>query len=146
MTYGGETKRGCTEGFEWTLPDGTRIDEAAGGNGSLPACSLDPLFRVPPGTPITVEAPTASEVFATRTMTPFYEGRDGFGASVRWPGGGEGDFTVTSKSWGRRAIDTSILTARRRTGSRSRPRTDRGSSRVAPPTSGETWRASTKRT
>lgn len=71
MTYGGETKRGCTEGFEWTLPDGTRIDEAAGGNGILPPCSLDPLFRVPPGIPITLEVPTASEVFATRTMTPF---------------------------------------------------------------------------
>ena len=94
MTYGGETKRGCTEGFEWTLPDGTRVDEAAGGDGGLPPCSLDPLFRVPPGTPITVEVPTANEVFVTRTTTPFYAGRDGFGASVRWPGGGEGDFTV----------------------------------------------------
>jgi hypothetical protein len=95
MTYGGETKRGCTEAFEWTLPDGTRVDEAMGGGGSLPVCSPDPLFRVPPGIPITVEVPTASEVFVTRTMTPFYGGRDGFGASVRWPGGGEGDFTVT---------------------------------------------------
>jgi hypothetical protein len=94
MTYDGETKRGCTEGFGWTLPDGTRVDEAAGGNGSLPACSLDPLFRLPPGVPITLEVPTASEVFATRTMTPFYGGRDGFGASVRWPGGEEGEFTV----------------------------------------------------
>jgi hypothetical protein len=95
MTYDGETRRGCTEGFEWTLPDGTRIDEAAGGNGSLPPCSLDPLFRVPPGIPITVEVPTASEVFLTRTTTPFYGGLSGFGASVRWHGGGQGDFTVT---------------------------------------------------
>jgi len=94
MTYGDETKRGCTVGFEWTLPDGTRIDEAAGGGGSLPSCSQDPLFRVPPGIPITVEVPTASEVFVTRTTTPFYAGLDGFGASVRWHGGGEGDFTV----------------------------------------------------
>jgi hypothetical protein len=94
MTYGGETKRGCTEAFAWTLPDGTRIDEAAGGDGSLPICSTEPLFRVPPGIPITVEVPTASEVFVTRTTTPFYGGLDGFGATVRWPGGGEGDFTV----------------------------------------------------
>jgi hypothetical protein len=93
MTYGGETKRGCTEAFDWTLPDGTRIDEAAGGDGSLPHCSPDPLFRVPPGIPITVEVLTATEVFVTRTTTPFYGGRDGFGASVRWPGG-KGDFTV----------------------------------------------------
>lgn len=93
MTYGGETKRGCTEAFDWTLPDGTRIDEAAGGDGSLPSCSPDPLFRVPPGIPITVEVLTATEVFVTRTTTPFYGGRDGFGASVRWPSG-KGDFTV----------------------------------------------------
>ncbi len=93
MTYGGETKRGCTEAFEWTLPDGTRIDEAAG-DGSLPLCSPDPLFRVPPGTPITVEVPSATEVFVTRTTTPFFSGVDSFGASVRWPGEGEGDFIV----------------------------------------------------
>jgi hypothetical protein len=96
MTYGGETKRGCTEAFDWTLPDGTRIDEASGRNGSiLPQCSYEPLFTVPPGVPIILEVPTASEVFATRTTTPLYDGRDGFGASVRWPGGGKGDFTVT---------------------------------------------------
>jgi len=95
MTYGGETKRGCTEGFEWTLPDGTRIDEASGRNGSiLPQCSYEPLFTVPQGVPITFAVPTATEVFATRTTTPFYEGRDGFGASVRWADG-EGDFIVT---------------------------------------------------
>jgi hypothetical protein len=94
MTYGGETKRGCTEAFGWMLPDGTRVDEAAGGDGSLPPCSLDPLFRVPPGIPITVEVPSATEVFVTRTTTPFYGGRDGFGASVRWGGEGEGDFTA----------------------------------------------------
>jgi hypothetical protein len=94
MTYRGETKRGCTVEFDWTLVDGTRVHEAAGGNGSLPVCSTDPLFRVPPGVPITVEVPTASEVFVTRTTTPFYGGPDGFGASVRWHGGGRGDFTV----------------------------------------------------
>ena len=100
MTYGGETKRGCTEGFEWTLPDGTRVDEASGRSGSiLVQCSYDPLFRVPPGIPITVEVPTATAVFATRTTTPFYEGRDGFGASVRWLEG-SGEFTVTFEVMG----------------------------------------------
>jgi len=95
MTYGGKTKRGCTEAFEWALPDGTRVDEAAGRSGSiLVQCPYDPLFRVPPGIPITLEVPTATEVFATRTMTPFYEGKDGFGASIRWPGGA-GDFSVS---------------------------------------------------
>jgi hypothetical protein len=94
MTYGGETKRGCTEAFDWTLPDGTRIDEAAGGGGSLPLCSPDPLFRVPPGIPITVEVPTAIEMFVTRTTTPLNGGIHGFGASVTWPSG-RGDFTVT---------------------------------------------------
>ncbi|HEX6400452.1 MAG TPA: hypothetical protein VF108_08320 [Actinomycetota bacterium] len=95
MTYGGKTKRGCTVEFDWILVDGTRVHEAAGGTGSLPVCSTDPLFRVPPRIPITVEVPTASEVFVTRTTTPFYGGPDGFGASVRWHGGGRGDFTVT---------------------------------------------------
>jgi hypothetical protein len=94
MTYDGETKRGCTQGFEWTLVDGTRVNEDAGGNGSLPTCSSDPLFRVPPGIPIMVEVTSATEVFVTRTMTPFYGGLDAFGASVRWAGEGEGDFTV----------------------------------------------------
>jgi hypothetical protein len=52
------------------------------------------LFRLPPGIPIKLEVPTATEVFATRTTTPFYEGSDAFGASVRWPGG-RGDFSVS---------------------------------------------------
>ncbi len=95
MTYGGETKRGCTVEFDWTLADGTRVHGSAGQDGSLPPCSSDPLFRVPPGVPITVVVPTATEVFVTRTTTPFYVGRDGFGASIRWPGEGQGDFTVT---------------------------------------------------
>ena len=30
MTYGGETKRGCTEAFDWTLPDGTRVARGGG--------------------------------------------------------------------------------------------------------------------
>jgi hypothetical protein len=94
MTYLGETKRGCTEAFRWTLADGTKLDEASGRKGSIPLCSYDPLFRVPPGTPITLEVLTATEVFATRTMTPFYPEPDGFGASVRWPNG-SGDFTVS---------------------------------------------------
>lgn len=95
-TYEGVTKRGCPQAFEWTLPDGTRVDEAAGRSGSiLHQCSYGSLFRVPPGIPISVEVPTATAVFATRTMTPFYEGREWFGASVRWPGGGEGDFSVS---------------------------------------------------
>jgi len=42
-----------------------------------------------------LEVPTATAVFATRTMAPFYEGREWFGASVRWPGGDEGDFSVS---------------------------------------------------
>jgi hypothetical protein len=95
MTYRGQTRRGCTEAFEWTLDDGTKVDEASGRHGSiLPQCSYEPLFLVPPGVPISLEVPTATEVFATRTTTPFYEGRDGFGASVRWAEGA-GDFTVT---------------------------------------------------
>ncbi len=114
MTYGGETKRGCTEAFEWTLPDGTRVDEAMGGDGSLPSCSLDPLFLVPPGTPITVEVPSATEVFVTRTSTPFYGGRDGFGASVRWSGEGEGDFTVVFDVVGSPSSDRSNSNAPRR--------------------------------
>ena len=94
--YEGVTKRGCPQAFEWTLPDGTRVDEAAGRSGSiLNRCSYGSLFRVPPGIPISVEVPTATVVFATRTMTPFYEGREWFGASVRWPGGNEGDFSVS---------------------------------------------------
>jgi hypothetical protein len=95
MSYRGETRRGCTEAFRWTLADGTKVDEASGRHGSiLPQCSYDPLFVVPPGVPITLEVLTATEVFATRTTTPFYEGRNGFGASVRWTDG-QGDFTVS---------------------------------------------------
>jgi hypothetical protein len=95
MSYRGETRRGCTEAFTWTLADGTKLDEASGRHGSfLPPCSYDPLFVVPPGVPITLESLTATEVFATRTTTPFYEGPDGFGASVRWADG-RGDFTVS---------------------------------------------------
>ena len=92
MTYGGETRSGCTIAYEWTLADGTKVDEGAGG-GVLPTCDLDPVFEVPPDTPIVVIAGTATQVFATRTTTPFYDGPESFGASVRWPDG-RGDFTV----------------------------------------------------
>jgi hypothetical protein len=88
-TYGGETRRGCTEAFEWTLPDGTTRDEddAAGTAGRRAECSFDPLFRVPPGTPIVMIADTATEIVRSRTTTPFYGGPDGVGARVRWPEG-----------------------------------------------------------
>jgi hypothetical protein len=92
MSFQGETALGCTEAFEWTTADGTRIDEASGRSGSiLPQCSYDPLFVVPPRTPIVVLAETGTEVFVTRTTTPLYTGVDGVGVSVRWPDG-EADF------------------------------------------------------
>ena len=94
MTYRGQRRSGCTEAFEWTLNDGTKVDEASGRDGSvLPRCSYEPLFRVPPGVPISLEVPTAIEVFVTRTTTPFYAGPDSVGVSVRWPQG-SGDFVV----------------------------------------------------
>jgi hypothetical protein len=87
-TYGGDTRRGCTQAFEWTLPDGTTRDEDAGDSGSvLEQCSYDPLFRVPPGTPIVMIADTAIDIVRSRTTTPFYGGPDSVGASVRWPEG-----------------------------------------------------------
>lgn len=86
VTYAGETRRGCTQAFEWTLPDGTTRDEAAG-TGGMVQCSFDPLFRVPPGTPIVMIADTALDIVRSRTTTPFYGGADGVGASVRWPEG-----------------------------------------------------------
>jgi hypothetical protein len=88
-TYMGETRRGCTQAFEWTLPDGTTRDEgdAAGPAARRAECSFDPLFRVPPGTPIVMIADTATDIVRSRTTTPFYGGPHGVGASVRWPEG-----------------------------------------------------------
>ncbi len=92
VSFRGETYRGCTEGFEWTTADGSRIDEVAGRSGSvLPQCSYDPLFVVPPRTPIVVLAESGTEVFVTRTTTPLYTGVDGVGVSVSWPDG-DADF------------------------------------------------------
>jgi hypothetical protein len=88
VSFGGETYRGCTEGFEWTTADGSRIDEVSGRSGSiLVQCSYDPLFVVPPRTPIVVVTEPDAEAFVTRTTTPLYAGTDGIGASVRWPDG-----------------------------------------------------------
>jgi hypothetical protein len=88
VTYGGETLRGCTQAFEWTLPDGTTRDEDGGDPGSvLVQCSFDPLFRVPPGIPIVMIADTADAIVRSRTTTPFYGGPDAVGASIEWPGG-----------------------------------------------------------
>jgi hypothetical protein len=88
MSFGGETALGCTEAFEWTTADLTRIDEVSGRSGSiLPQCSYDPLFVVPPRTPIVVETERGTEVSATRTTTPFFTGIDGVGVSVTWPDG-----------------------------------------------------------
>ena len=88
-TFGGETRRGCTQAFEWTLPDGTTRDEddAAGPAGRRAECSSEPLFRIPPGTPIVMVADTALDIVRSRTTAPFYGGPDGAGASVRWPEG-----------------------------------------------------------
>jgi len=92
VSFRGETALGCTEGFEWTTADGTKIDEVSGRKGSsLPLCSYDPLFVVPPGTPIVVVSEEGTSVFASRTTTPLYTGTDGIGVSVRWPDG-EADF------------------------------------------------------
>jgi hypothetical protein len=92
VSFGGETYLGCTEGFEWTTADGRKLDEASGRKGSiLVQCSYDPLFVVPPRTPIIVLAESDTEVFVTRTTTPMYTGIDGVGVSVTWPDG-NGDF------------------------------------------------------
>ena len=94
VTFRGETAFGCTEAFEWTTADGSRLDEAAGSDGSsLPLCSSEPMFVVPPLTPIVVVSEEGTEVVATRTTTPLYPGIDGFGFSVRWPDG-SADFTA----------------------------------------------------
>lgn len=88
MSFRGETARGCTEAFEWTTADLRKIDEVSGRSGSiLVQCSYDPLFMVPPRTPIVVLAESGTEVFATRTTTPLYAGIDGVGVSVTWPDG-----------------------------------------------------------
>jgi hypothetical protein len=88
MSFRGETALGCTEEFEWTAADGTRLDEASGRSGSiLVQCSYDPLFVVPPRTPIVVLAESNTEVFVTRTTTPLYTGIDDVGVSVTWPDG-----------------------------------------------------------
>jgi hypothetical protein len=92
VSFGGETYRGCTEGFEWITADLSRIDEVSGRKGSiLVQCSYDPLFVVPPRTPIVVVTEPDAEAFVTRTTTPLYAGTDGIGASVRWPDG-DADF------------------------------------------------------
>jgi hypothetical protein len=88
VSFRGETALGCTEAFEWTRADLTEIDEVSGRKGSsLPLCSYDPLFVVPPRTPIIVVSEEETEVFVSRTTTPFYTGTDGIGVSVRWPDG-----------------------------------------------------------
>jgi hypothetical protein len=88
MSFGGETALGCTEAFEWTTADGSRLDEVSGRSGSiLPQCSYDPLFAVPPRTPIVVLGEDGTEVRVTRTTTPLYTGVEGVGVSVRWPDG-----------------------------------------------------------
>ncbi len=92
VSFGGETYRGCTEAFEWTTADLTRIEEVSGRSGSiLVQCSNDPLFVVPPRAPIVVLAESGTDVFVTRTTTPLYTGIDGVGVSVTWPDG-SGDF------------------------------------------------------
>jgi hypothetical protein len=88
VSFRGRTALGCTEAFEWTLADRTRIEEASGRAGSiLPQCSYEPLFVVPPRTPIVVESEPGTDVTITRTTTPLYAGTDGVGAGVRWPDG-----------------------------------------------------------
>jgi hypothetical protein len=94
FSFAGETKTACTQDFEWTLEDGTRLSGIAdaGRPDSIPVCT-GPAIPVPPGTSIAIETMSSTRVFTTRATTQFFEGDVGLVVSAEWPEG-EATFIV----------------------------------------------------
>jgi hypothetical protein len=88
FSYEGETKTACTQDYEWTMDDGTKLSGIAdaGRPDSIPECT-GPAIPVPPGTPIAIQATSATRVFTTRATTQFFEGDVGLVVSAEWPQG-----------------------------------------------------------
>jgi hypothetical protein len=88
FSFAGETKTACTQDFDWTLEDGTKLSGIAdaGLPDSIPECT-GPAIPVPPGTPIAIETTSTTRVFTTRATTQFFEGDVGLVVSAEWPDG-----------------------------------------------------------
>lgn len=80
----------CTQDFEWTLPDGSRVRGISDPdrNDAIPACRPQATaLRVPAGTPISVLAQGTTYLMATRTTAPLYPGLDAVVIEARWRDG-----------------------------------------------------------
>jgi hypothetical protein len=88
FSYNGETKTACTQDFEWTLEDGTKLSGIAetGRPDSIPECAGRAIV-VPPGASIAIEAASTTRVFTTRATTQSFEGDVGLVISAEWPDG-----------------------------------------------------------
>jgi hypothetical protein len=87
--FGEKTAPACTEEFEWTLPNGTKLRAASGWDRSDVMLECDPrdAVRVPAGTPIRVIAASATNMRATRTVAPLYPGPEAVMIEAEWPDG-----------------------------------------------------------
>jgi hypothetical protein len=88
FSFAGETKSACTQDFDWTLEDGTKLSGIAdaGRPDSIPECT-GPAIPVPPDTPIAIQTTSTTRVFTTRATTQFFEGDVGLVVSAEWPAG-----------------------------------------------------------
>ncbi len=79
----GRRATACTQDYEWTKVDGTRIQE------EMPDTSVcdGRAIEVPPGTSIAIEAAATTRVTTTRTTTQFFEGDVGLIVSAEWAEG-----------------------------------------------------------
>jgi hypothetical protein len=94
FSYGGETRTACTQDFEWTLEDGTKMTGIAdaGRRDTIPECT-GRAVEVPPGTSIAIQTASATKVSTTRATTQFFEGDVGLVVNAEWPEG-EATFIV----------------------------------------------------
>lgn len=80
----------CTQDFEWTLPDGSRVRGISDPDrkDAIPVCRpRATALRVPAGTPISVLAEGTTYLRATRTTAPLYPGLDAVAIEARWRDG-----------------------------------------------------------
>jgi len=80
----------CTQDFEWTLADGSRVRGIADPDrpDAIPGCRPSATaIRVPAGTPIRVTADGAAHLNATRTMAPLYPGLETVVVEAHWDDG-----------------------------------------------------------
>ena len=90
MAFGDEEAAVCTQDFEWTLTDGTRLRGTADSDSknAIPVCRpRATALRVAAGTPINVVGNSTTSLRVERTVAPLYAGLVTVAVEAHWADG-----------------------------------------------------------